>query len=100
MSLNHQSPQAAADVIIDKLSYTLAQLIFVVLGSFFVLWKIKLPLVVWVATLAGNTLLGTGLLGFLVVQKYGKLGTIVRWLVLHKFGGKALERNNYDKEVF
>jgi len=93
LSLNHQGPQAGAGVIVGKLSYTLAQLIFVVLGSFFVLWKIKLPLVVWVTTLAGSTLLGTGLLGFLAVQKYGKLGAIVRWLVLHKVGGKALERN-------
>jgi len=92
LSLNHQGPQAAAGVIIGKLSYTLAQLIFVVLGSFFVLWKIELPVGVWVAMLAGSTLLGAGLLGFLAVQKYGKLGAIVRWLMVHKVGGKALEK--------
>jgi uncharacterized protein (TIRG00374 family) len=92
LSLNHQGPQAAAGVIIGKLAHSLAQLIFVVLGSFFVLWKIELPAGVWAAMLAGSTLLGAGILGFLAVQKYGKLGAIVRWLVVHKVGGKALEK--------
>jgi len=90
LSWHHKGPQAAAGVIIGKLTFSLAQLIFVVSGSFFVLWKIEMPAGVWATMFAGSTLLGAGLLGFLAVQKYGKLGAIVRWLMVHKVGGKTL----------
>jgi len=92
LSLNHRGPQAATGVIIGKLSYSLAQLLFVVLGSVIVLWRIDLPVGVWMAMLAASTILGAGILGFLAVQKYGKLGSIVRWLVAHKVGGKTLKK--------
>ncbi len=92
LSLNHRGPQAATGVIIGKLSYSLAQLIFVVLGSIIILWKIDLPPGIWMAMLFASALLGAGILGFLAVQKYGKLGSVVRWLVARKVGGKALKR--------
>jgi len=90
--MNHQGPQAASGVIIGKLAYALAQLLFVVLGSIIILWKIHLPVGAWVAMLIGTTLLGGGILGFLAVQKHGKLGAIVRWLVYNKVGGKTLKK--------
>jgi hypothetical protein len=88
---NHRGPQAASGIIIDKLSYALTQLILVVLGSFMILWKIPLTPALWAAVLTGTSLLGAGIIGFLVVQKYGKLGTILRWLAAHRVGGKSLE---------
>jgi hypothetical protein len=104
LSLNHRGPQAATGVIIGKLSFSLAQLLFVVLGSVIVLWGIDLPDGVWVGMLAASALLGAGIIGFLAVQKYGKLGTVVRWLVVHKVGGKTLEKaanhiTNVDDEL-
>jgi hypothetical protein len=41
--------------------------------------------------LIGNALLAAGVIGFLLVQKYGKLGALVRWLVGHNIGGKNLQ---------
>jgi hypothetical protein len=87
LSLSHQGPEAPSGAIIGKLAYSLAQLLLVVFGSFAILWAIRLPAGVLAAMFTGTILLGAGILGFLVVQKYGKLGAIVRWLVAHRVGG-------------
>jgi uncharacterized protein (TIRG00374 family) len=83
---------AATGVLIGKLALTLAQLLFVALGSILTLWRVALPAGVWPAMLAGNALLALGVIGFLLVQKYGKLGVLVRWLVAHHCGGKILQK--------
>jgi len=41
---------------------------------------------------SGSILLGSGIVAFLTVQKHGKLGAVVRWLVAHKVGGRVLNR--------
>lgn len=92
LSLNHRGPEAASGVIIGKLSEALAQLLFVAVGSAAVLRGINLSFGVWAAMLAGTVLLGGGMIGFLAVQKYGKLGSVVRWLVVHRVGGQILEK--------
>jgi hypothetical protein len=92
LSLSHQGPEAASGVIIGKLAYSLAQLLLVVFGSFAILWAVHLPAGVLAAMLTGTILLGAGILGFLAVQKYGKLGTVVRWLVAHRVGGQILRK--------
>jgi uncharacterized protein (TIRG00374 family) len=92
LSTANSGATAATGVLIGKLALTLAQLLFVALGSIFTLWKVPLPTGVWPAMLAGNALLAAGVIGFLLVQKYGKLGALVRWLVGHKVGGKTLQR--------
>jgi hypothetical protein len=92
LSLHHRGPEAASGVIIGKLSYALSQLLFVVLGSVFFLSKIGLPAAASVPMLVGSTLLGAGIMGFLVVQKHGKLGAVVRWLAAHRIGGEMLRK--------
>jgi uncharacterized protein (TIRG00374 family) len=92
LSLNHRGPEAATGVIIDKLAYSLAQLLLVVFGSLTILWAIHLPAGLLVALLTGTILVGGGILAFLAVQKYGKLGAIIRWLVARKVGGQTLEK--------
>ena len=42
--------------------------------------------------LMGSALLGAGIVGFLIVQKHGKLGVMVRWLVAHNVGGEILQK--------
>ena len=90
LSNRHQGPEAATGVIIDKLSYALAQLLFAVGGSVFILLGIRLPDGVWAGLLGASALLGSGIIAFLLIQKYGKLGAIVRWLVARRIGGKPL----------
>ncbi len=92
LSLNHRGPEAATGVIIGKLAYALSQLLFVILGSILILQRIDLPPAVSVAMLAGSTLLGAGIVGFLVIQKHGKLGAMVRWLVACRVGGEPVQK--------
>ena len=92
LSSYRHGTEAATGVIIGKLSYALAQLLFVVLGSTLILWRLHLPVAGTAAMLAASALLGAGIVGFLIVQKCGKLGGVVRWLVVHKVGGKLLEQ--------
>ncbi len=92
LSRSHRGPEAATGVIIGKLAYALSQLLFVVLGSILILWRIRLPVAGSIAMLTGTILLGAGIVGFLVVQKHGKLGAVVRWLVAHKVGGETLRK--------
>lgn len=91
LTTDNSGATAASGVIVGKLALTLAQLLFVALGSIFTLWGVSLPPGVWPAMLIGNALLAAGVIGFLLVQKYGKLGALVRWLVGHNIGGKNLQ---------
>jgi len=92
LALTHRGPEAVSAVVVGKLSYALAELLFVIAGSFVLLWTVKLPAGIWVGLLVGSALLGAGILGFLFVQKYGKLGSLVRWLAARRLGGKPLQR--------
>ncbi len=84
--------QAAAGLIVDKLSLASAQLLFVVGGTCAVLWKITLPRSLWAALVTGTLLLLMGVIGFFIVQKYGKLGAVVRWAVARRLGGSGLRK--------
>jgi uncharacterized protein (TIRG00374 family) len=92
LSLNHQGVEAATGVIIGKLAFSLAQLLLVVIGSLTILWTVHLPAAALAAMRTATILLGGGILALLAVQKYGKLGAVIRWLVTHKVGGKSLEK--------
>ncbi len=92
LSLNHRGTEAASGVIVGKLADSLALLIFVSFGALTVLWKVHLSPAVWVALFSGTLVLAGGIVGFLIVQKYGKLGVILRWLVAHRIGGQVLEK--------
>jgi len=91
---------AATGVIIGKLSYALTQFVYAFLGSIIILSKIHLPSAGFKLLFAGSALVGAGIIGFLLVQKYGKLGVILRWLVNRNIGGKWLKKTaGYVSEV-
>ncbi len=84
--------ESATGIIIDKLSYALAQLIFVVGGSLITLPGAGIPRPIWISMLIATTLLGAGMFIFLAMQKYGKLGGFFRWLVSHRLGGRRMQK--------
>lgn len=88
----HRGPEAASGVLIGKLCFILAHVIFVVLGSVLVLWRVNVPAPMWRAMLISGTLITTVMILFLLLQKYGKLGGIVRWLAERQFAGKILHK--------
>lgn len=92
LASNHTGPEAASGVLIGKLCFAFAHLLFVVVGSMTILWHIKLPRALWVGMVISSALLAGGMVAFLLIQKYGKLGVVVRWLVARKLGGGLLQR--------
>ncbi len=96
LSLDHKSPEAVTGVLIGKLSFALSQLLFVAFGSLLVLSRIRLPAALWIGMLLSSALLLIGIIGFLLVQKYGKLGALIRWLVSHRIGGNPLRRVSHE----
>ena len=88
LASHHRGPEAASGVLIGKLCFALAHLIFVGLGALLILWRVQVPGPLWVAMAFSGIFLGCSLAIFFLLQKHGKLGGIVRWLAGRKFGGK------------
>ncbi len=91
LASTQRGTQAVSSVLLDKLMTAVAHLALVVLGSVFLLWRVKLPTELWVAMIVITILLTGGITAFLLLQKYGKVGGVFRWLVAHKLGGRFLE---------
>jgi hypothetical protein len=87
-----RGPEAVSGVLVGKVCFSLAHLIFVALGSVLIFSCVKLPTALWLALLASAALVGGGIAGFLLVQKYGKLGAVVRWLAARNTGGSFLKK--------
>jgi hypothetical protein len=79
-------------VVLDKLCLAFAHLLCVIAGSIIVLSCVKLPPAFSVVMVVGTIALTGGIVGFMLIQKYGKIGSIVRWLASHRVGGRALEK--------
>jgi len=91
LASNHQRPPAVAGMLRGKLCFAAAHVLFVLLGSWFILRRFTLPRGLWVAMLLGGTLAAAGVLGFLLIQRQGQLGRVLRWLLARGAGGRALQ---------
>jgi len=92
LASNRRGHQAASSVILDKLSYALAQLVLIAGGCCLLLPKFAMSRALWLALIPVTCVLGGGIFGFLIVQRCGKLGSIVRWAAGHRLGGASLAR--------
>ncbi len=99
LAAEHQGPGAVSAVIIGKLAFALSEFLTVLIGSIIVIWEIPLPGSAYVALIVGNVLLGSGLIGFLLVQRKGKLGSVVRWIAARKGGGAFKKWADYITKV-
>lgn len=85
-------PEAASSVIIGKLSEAISLLLFVSVGSVLTLSIAELPPGFFLALTTGSFLMGGGIAAFLLLQRFGKLGSLVRWLTDRQLGGRHLMR--------
>lgn len=92
LASHHRGPEAASGVLIGKLGFALAHLIFVLLGVVLVLWRVQMPHSLWMTMLFCGALVGFGMIAFLVLQKFGRLGGFLRWLAARKFAGQKLRK--------
>jgi uncharacterized membrane protein YbhN (UPF0104 family) len=99
LAARHRGPEAASGVLIGKVCFALAHLLFVGLGALLVLWRVKLPTVLWLSMLLSGGLLAGGMIVFLLLQKSGQLGGIVRWLAARKTAGPTIQRVAQDFTV-
>jgi hypothetical protein len=92
LASHSRGPEAVSGVLIGKLCFAFAHLLFAVGGSVMVLWKVHLPVAMWAAMLISSAAVGTGMAVFLVLQKGGKLGALIRWFANRNIGGAPLQR--------
>ncbi len=91
LASNSTGLESATGIIIDKLSYSLAELLFVVAGTLATLSAMRMPRPIWVAMFSATGLLAAGMIIFLIMQKHGKLGAFLRWFVKRRIGGRRVE---------
>jgi hypothetical protein len=84
--------QAASGVLIGKVCFGIAHLLFVSIGTVFVMRAVHLERVVWIPLLLSALLVGCGIFTFLILQLRGKLGAPLRWLTAKGFGGRKFEK--------
>lgn len=92
LASRYRGPEAASGVLIGKLCFALGHLIFVTLGIALVLWRVHVPRTLWMAMLLCGGLVAAGMIAFFLLQKYGKLGAIVRRLASGRPANHALRR--------
>lgn len=96
--------QAASGVLIGKVCFGLAHLLFVALGTLIILHTVRLEKVVWIPLLLSALLVACGMFVFFLLQARGKLGAPIRWLAARGIGGQKLEKasanlNTLDDEL-
>ena len=88
---DYRAPEAVCVVLAGKLSAGVSQLLFVIVGSLFIISRVTLPPTLWTAMLVSTGVVGAGMLAFFVLQKYGKLGAFVRWLAARRSSNRLLQ---------
>lgn len=92
LASHYKVNQAVSSVLLDKLMTAFAHLLLAVLGSLVLLWQVNLPRQLWIAMAATSAVLTGGMVAFLLMQKHGKVGGFLRWLVDHNVGGSPLQQ--------
>jgi hypothetical protein len=92
----YRGPEAASGVLIGKLCFALAHLLFVALGAVLMLWRVKVPALLWVPMVASAALVGAGMFAFFLLQKYGRLGGLIRWFAARQLASPALQKTAGD----
>jgi uncharacterized protein (TIRG00374 family) len=83
---------ATATVVIDKASFTLAQLFHLALGTFYLTGRLPLPVAVQLGLGLTIGLIALGVIGFIAAQRYGLLSRLLGWLSGFNRGQARLER--------
>jgi uncharacterized protein (TIRG00374 family) len=91
LAAHHRGPEAASGVLIGKVCFAVSHLTFVTLGALLVVWRLQMPRSLWTAMLVCGGLLAAGIITFLLLQSYGKLGAILRWFAARYPNARSLQ---------
>ena len=92
LSAIHNGPEAVTGVLVGRLTNGMAHALFVSCGSIFVIMSAKLPQPVWFAMFTSGGIVVAGVFVFFILQRYGKLGAVLRWLAKRRFAGARLQK--------
>jgi uncharacterized protein (TIRG00374 family) len=84
--------QAIAAVCIGKASFTLAQMLYLALGSLYFTSRLSIPFEVQLSLSLTIGLISLGILSFMAVQRYGLCSKLVRWLGGFNIGRARFQR--------
>lgn len=84
--------EATSGVLISKLCYAIGHLLFVALGAIVIVRSAHFTMLEWLPMVLGAVMVTSGILAFFLLQKHGKLGTLLRWLASKNLGGAPLKR--------
>lgn len=86
----HRGPLAVSGVLIEKFCFAFAQVLFVLIGSLFLIGRVHLPGPLWFSMALSVALVAGGIFIFFLLQKNGKLGSAIRWLANRRPGNASL----------
>jgi len=89
---NQRAPDAVSGLLIEKVCFAITQLAFAAIGCLLFVKRIHIPAPILIPMLIGTALVAGGLFTFLLLQRHGKLGGLVRWITKRSKGKKALEK--------
>jgi uncharacterized protein (TIRG00374 family) len=92
LASDRKGTEATSSVLLDKLAGGVGHVLLVILGSILLVWQVKLPHQLWAVMVLFSGLVIAGMLFVLWILKQGKLGTLLRWLVDHRIGGRPLQQ--------
>ena len=92
LASDNTGARAASAVLLDKLSCALSQLALILFGFCLFLSGSAMPRSLRPVLVTFTVAVGAGIIGFYAVQRYGKLGAIVRWAARHRLGAAGLSR--------
>jgi uncharacterized membrane protein YbhN (UPF0104 family) len=92
LSAKGKTVEATSGVLIGKVCFAVAHLLFVAFGMLVILRTVHFSPLEWIPLLLSVLLVTVGIANFFLLQKYGKLGAFVRWLVGKNVGGQALKK--------
>ena len=84
--------EATSAVLISKLCFAVAHLLFVALGAVVIVRGAHFTVLQWLPLLLGGALVTLGILTFFLLQKHGKLGIVLRWLAARNLGGAPMKK--------
>jgi len=91
LASNQRAPDAVSGLLIEKVCFGLAQLAFAAIGCLLFVERLHIPPALLIPMLIGTALIGGGMVGFLLLQRHGMLGGLLRWVTKRSKGREALE---------
>ncbi len=85
-------PGAISGVLIEKVCFAFTHVLFVAFGSIFVLMYVHLTRPWWLSMVASYALVTVGVVAFLILQKRGKLGGMIRMMASQESFGRAFQK--------